>query len=81
MHWLIIIGLIFYFAYYKPEQERQAGRDYDSGHGDGYTVGYNKICTKRTTLIKGDWENEHYFDGYNDGEMAGESAAKKSRCR
>ena len=49
---------------------------YDVGYDDGYAVGYNTTCKIRTTLIEGDFENENYSLGYNEGQIQGSRACR-----
>jgi len=44
---------------------------YDSGYNDGYAEGYNTTCKIRSTLVEGDWEDENYSRGYQDGRVDG----------
>ena len=44
---------------------------YDTGFDDSYAVGYNTTCKIRATLVEGDWDDENYSKGYNDGLIAG----------
>ena len=44
---------------------------YDSGFSDGYAEGYNTTCKIRATMVKGDWDDEHYSRGYQDGRADG----------
>ncbi len=50
---------------------------YQRGRSDGYAVGYNTECKIRTTMIAGDWDNEHYLRGYYDGKIEGEMACRR----
>lgn len=52
---------------------------YDSGYSDGYAEGYNTTCEIRATLVEGDWEDENYSRGYNDGRQNGASACLASK--
>jgi hypothetical protein len=49
---------------------------YEAGYGDGYAVGYNETCEIRTTLIEGDFDNQSYSDGYEQGYFAGAEACR-----
>lgn len=42
-----------------------------AGFNDGFAEGYNTTCRIRTTLIEGDWANEHYSKGYHAGRIEG----------
>ena len=44
---------------------------YDSGFSDGYAEGYNTTCKIRATMVKGDWDDEYYSRGYQDGRADG----------
>ena len=48
--------------------------EYDSGHSDGYAVGYNTACQIRRTLIEENWSSESYSKGYSVGMVAGINA-------
>jgi len=52
---------------------------YDVGYDDGYASGYNTACEIRTTLIEGDWGNEHYSRGYSEGQTAGINACNQEK--
>ena len=49
---------------------------YESGYSDGYAEGYNTECKIRATLVKGDWDDEHYSWGYRVGKLAGVNACQ-----
>ncbi len=45
---------------------------YDRGYGDGHARGYNSLCyPSSSNLIYGDFDNQNYQAGYNDGEADG----------
>lgn len=52
---------------------------YDSGYSDGYAVGYNTTCKIRATLIEGDWDDENYSRGYQDGRTEGAIACRSKK--
>ena len=52
---------------------------YDSGYSDGYAEGYNTTCKIRSTLIEGDWDDENYSRGYQDGRAAGAANCKAGK--
>lgn len=54
---------------------------YESGHKDGYAVGYNSTCEIRATLIEGDWSDPDYSRGYAQGNVAGSAACQSDRRR
>ena len=55
-------------------------KGYDSGFSDGYAVGFNSVCyPKRTNIIWGDWDSEHYSAGYSDGKSSGIYDAKAAQ--
>ena len=51
-----------------------ADKRFDSGYSDGYAVGYNTACKIRATMVKGDWDDEEYSNGYAKGKSAGTTA-------
>ena len=44
-----------------------AASRYDYGYGDGFAAGYNTKCEIRATIVKADWDDKHYSNGYRDG--------------
>ena len=48
-----------------------SGERYDVGYDDGYASGFNTTCQIRATLFEGDYENEDYSRGINEGYAAG----------
>ena len=52
---------------------------HDVGYSDGYAVGYNTACEIRATMINGDFDNEAYSRGYNQGNSAGKVACNNDR--
>lgn len=53
--------------------------DYSSGYNDGWATGYNELCVPRSTLVKGDWDNEYYSNGFEDGRAEGRKACVRER--
>ena len=52
---------------------------YDSGYSDGYAEGYNTECKIRATLVEGDWDDENYSKGYQDGRFAGAADCRSGK--
>jgi len=52
---------------------------YDSGHSDGYAEGYNTTCKIRATLVGGDWDDENYLRGYQNGRVDGAADCKAGK--
>ncbi len=52
---------------------------YDSGYSDGYAEGYNTTCEIRATLVEGDWDDENYSRGYQDGRFSGAADCKAGK--
>jgi hypothetical protein len=44
---------------------------YDEGYDDGYASGYNTTCQIRDTIIRGEWDNKKYSEGYQAGNRDG----------
>ena len=58
-----------------PSAEERA----DVGYDDGYAVGYNTACQIRSTLIDGDFGNEHYARAYSKGMEGGIQDCNRAR--
>lgn len=73
MQWLIIIvvALMIWNSDWFNSDE-----NYDAGYSDGYAEGYNTECKIRSTIIKGDWNNEDYSNGFADGRYDGVNACR-----
>lgn len=52
---------------------------YKSGYSDGYAEGYNTTLKIRATLVEGDWKDNNYSRGYQEGRTAGVQDAINSR--
>mgnify|MGYP006405978557 CR=1 FL=1 len=44
---------------------------YNLGYDDGYAEGYNTECKVRATAVTGDWDNQDYSRGYQEGRARG----------
>jgi len=75
--WAILIPVFIFFAS-KSASDRKQER-FDAGYDDGYAAGYNTACEIRITLIEGDWDNEHYTNGYHEGRLDGEIQCLRER--
>ena len=56
-----------------------ADERYDAGVSDGYAEGYNTECKIRATLVDGDWSDENYLQGYQEGRAAGVADCKAGK--
>lgn len=52
---------------------------YNSGYKDGFEEGYNTTCKISAPLVKGDWDNKFYSEGYLAGQADGAASAVKCR--
>ena len=52
---------------------------YEIGYDDGFAPGYNTTCLFRSTLVRGDWDDDHYTEGYNEGYAAGAAVCTRDR--
>ena len=61
----------WYLKNFQEPEDGDGGDGDGEGEGDGYAAGYNTTCNIRATLVKGDWDNKDYSEGYRDGYAAG----------
>ena len=70
---------IFFFSVILAGCGESSDTRYDSGFSDGYAEGYNTTCKIRATMVKGDWDDEHYSKGYQDGRADGAADCRAKR--
>jgi len=77
---LLVLSLLIIFAGCgESADSRSADSRYDTGFDDGHAVGYNTTCKIRATLVEGDWDDENYSRGYNDGLIVGADECRANK--
>jgi hypothetical protein len=71
---LMVIPMLILTSCFHDSEGR-----YDSGYSDGYASGYNTTCKIRATIIEGDWDDQDYTNGYQQGYSAGSYDCTNSR--
>ena len=71
---LVLLFLIIFAGCGESADSR-----YDTGFDDGHAVGYNTTCKIRATIVEGDWDDENYSRGYNDGLIVGADECRANK--
>lgn len=83
--WFLIVIAVWLFAFDGVDtvegwiNDGTTSEWADRGYDDGHAVGWEKICGG-TSIIYGEWSNSSYTNAYYDGEVDGQTDAKRRKC-